>query len=328
MALANQQNKDAWINIPITASPDYVTKLALLLKYGSDGVNPYTSTQASPKWAPLKATLRLWVEYSNEIWNDGFVQAHLNRGLGLTEVASGTAWGGGPCNLNYDNVNDVNVIGDRRVADHLKQISDIFKSVYGAAAINATVRPVLAYQVVAPYRYAAQLSYIEAAYGKPKNYFYAIAGAPYFNLGDADNNPNLSKQDVLNAFSDSITAIQNSGYLSDLITVATYYGLKMAAYEGGPDTFGPNNIQAKKDAMLDPQMTNLVERYLNVWYQKGGDQFNWFTLGAGTFRFAVRHVQHHRRPCQSQRTQRTRLPQHPQRSAAPSDRRTRHSRRN
>ena len=283
IALANQQNKDAWINVPITASPDYVLKLAYLIKYGSDGLNPYTSTQANPIWAPLKSGLHLWLEYSNEVWNDGFVQAHINRGLGLTETANGTAWGGGPCHLNYDNVNDVYTIGDRRVADHLKQMSDIFAGVFGAAAINTTVRPILAYQIVAPYRYAAQLSYIEAVYGKPKNYFYAIAGAPYFNLGDADNNPNLSKQDVLDALSASIESYQTGTLLNDLATLSTYYGLKLTAYEGGPDTFGPNNIQAKKDATLDPQMTTLVERYLNIWYSKGGDQFNWFTLGAGSF---------------------------------------------
>ncbi len=282
IALANQQNKDAWINVPITASPDYVTKLANLIKYGSDGLNPYAATQASPKWAPLNSGLHLWIEYSNEVWNDGFIQAHINRGLGLTETASGAAWGGGPCNLNYDNVNDVNTLGDRRVADHLKQISDIFKGVFGAAAINTRIRPVLAYQL-APYRFDTQLRYIEAVYGSPKNYFYALAIAPYFNLGDADANPNLGKQDVLNALSASIDGYQNGVILNDIVTLSTYYGLKMTAYEGGPDTFGPNNIQAKKDATLDPQMQTLTQRYLNIWYGKGGDQFNWFTLGAGSF---------------------------------------------
>ena len=276
VALANQQNKDAWINIPILATNDYVTKLAQLLKYGSDGVNPYTSAQANPVWAPLKSGLHIWVEYSNEVWNDGFVQSHINRGLANAEVSAG----GTP--LNYDGSADLVTLGDRRVAKRLKEFSDIFAGVYGAGSINTTVRPVLAYQL-APFRFNTQLSFIEAVYGKPKNYFYALAVAPYFNLNGADDNPNLSSQDVLNALSASIDGYQNGKILDDVVTLSTYYGIKMAAYEGGPDTFGPNNIAAKKAATLDPQMQNLVQRYLTVWYQKGGDQFNWFTLGAGNF---------------------------------------------
>ena len=250
----------------------------MLLKYGSDGVNPYTAAQANPVWAPLKSGLHVWFEYSNEVWNDGFVQAHINRGLAYNEV-SGTAGG---TTLNYDGTTDLVTLGDRRVAKRLKEFSEIFAGVYGAGAINTTVRPILAYQLAA-YRFNTQLSFIEAVYGKPKNYFYAVAVAPYFNLNGADSNPNLSSQDVLNALSSSIDGYQNSNTLDSIVTLATYYGLKMTAYEGGPDTFGPNNIAAKKAATLDPQMTNLAERYLNVWYQKGGDQFNWFTLGAGSF---------------------------------------------
>ena len=59
--------------------------------------------------------------------------------------------------------------------------------------------------------------------------------------------------------------------------------MKFCAYEGGPDTFGPNTVVAKKAASLDPRMSSLVIRYLDIWYAKGGDQFNWFVLGASNF---------------------------------------------
>ncbi|MEI9984560.1 MAG: hypothetical protein WDN69_15960 [Aliidongia sp.] len=42
----------------VFASDDYVTKLAQLLAYGSDGVNPYTSPQADPVYPPLTPTSR------------------------------------------------------------------------------------------------------------------------------------------------------------------------------------------------------------------------------------------------------------------------------
>jgi fibronectin type 3 domain-containing protein len=67
--LCNETGKDAWINVPRFASDDYITKLAQLFKYGSDGTNPYTSTQASPAWPPLNAGLHVYLEYSNENWN-------------------------------------------------------------------------------------------------------------------------------------------------------------------------------------------------------------------------------------------------------------------
>ncbi len=46
--LANAAKKDLWIGIPYYASDDYITKLAQLFKYGSDGVNPYTSPRQAP----------------------------------------------------------------------------------------------------------------------------------------------------------------------------------------------------------------------------------------------------------------------------------------
>ena len=71
VALANQTHKDLWINVPHLATDDFVTKLAQLIRYGSDGTNPYTTPAASPVWAPLDPTLKVFVEYSNEIWAGG-----------------------------------------------------------------------------------------------------------------------------------------------------------------------------------------------------------------------------------------------------------------
>ncbi len=257
--LANELYKDMWINVPILATDDYVTQLATLLKRN------------------LSPNLKVYVEYSNEVWNDSFMQTHINRRAATNEVAAGGS------TLNYDGSTNNVIWGDRRVAKRLKEISDIFSQVFGAEAINTRIRPVLAYHLVAWHRFDDQLAFINKNYGPPKQFFYAIAVAPYFAIGDADSNPNLTGDQVLAALSSSIDSYQNSSTLQDVQTVATYYGLKLAAYEGGPDTFGPNNIAAKKAATLDLRMKDLVKKYLNIWYSKGGDQFNWFTIGAGSF---------------------------------------------
>ena len=64
-----------WINIPEGATPAYVTDLADLIKYGSDGVNPYTSYQVNPVYPGLNMNLHVYIEWSNETWNYSFTQA-------------------------------------------------------------------------------------------------------------------------------------------------------------------------------------------------------------------------------------------------------------
>ena len=72
IALCNQSGRNLWINVPHLATDDFITKLAQLIRFGSDGRNPYTSTQSSPTFPPLRADLKVFIEYSNEIWSSGF----------------------------------------------------------------------------------------------------------------------------------------------------------------------------------------------------------------------------------------------------------------
>ncbi|MDW8344849.1 MAG: hypothetical protein RMM51_10205 [Verrucomicrobiae bacterium] len=71
VALCNATGRDMWITVPHMATDDYVIKLARLLRYGSDGVEPYSSPQSNPVYPPLAAGRRVFVEYSNEIWSGG-----------------------------------------------------------------------------------------------------------------------------------------------------------------------------------------------------------------------------------------------------------------
>ena len=66
MALANETGKDLYINVPSNVSVSYITNLADLFAYGSDGVTPYTSVQSDPVWKPLNPNLKVYIEFSNE----------------------------------------------------------------------------------------------------------------------------------------------------------------------------------------------------------------------------------------------------------------------
>jgi VCBS repeat-containing protein len=272
--LANVTHKDLWINIPVNATDDYVTQLATLLKN------------------TLDPDLVVYVEYSNELWNAQFTQTAVNKNAAVAEVVAGMS-SGTPSNLFYPGETARNPDGTyvhqwdwafRRIARRIKQISDDFALVWGSSAINNQIRPVLASQFANPSILKAQLQFLQQTYGPPNQYIYAVAGAPYFNLNGQDQQTNLTVDQVLAALSASMT--QQIATMPLYASLATYYGLRDFAYEGGPDTSGPNNIAAKAAASLDPRMENLVIQYLDAWFANGGDLFDWFVAGPTNYNTA------------------------------------------
>ncbi len=258
IALANVHEQDIWINIPVSATDDYVKQLARLLK---NTLNPRS---------------RIYVEYSNELWNGQFTQYNTNRALAEAEVKSNP---NSP--LAYDGSQDANKWMYRRIAKRGKEISDIFRSAFGDTAMMSRIRPVFATQVVLPSNSEEGLKFIDAVYGPPSGYFYAMAGAPYFNLGTQQRVDSLSTDQVLAAMGQSVTDLSRTNQFEKNQALASWYQLRWMAYEGGADTYGPGSIAAKKAANLDPRMQDLCQRYLSNWYQSGGQLFMWYTAGAG-----------------------------------------------
>jgi len=69
--IANQLNKDIWVNIPVRANDAYVRSLAKLLKHN------------------LASGRVVYVEYSNELWNFVFPQATDNLDAAVREAVAG-----------------------------------------------------------------------------------------------------------------------------------------------------------------------------------------------------------------------------------------------
>jgi hypothetical protein len=267
--LANAVHKDVWVNIPIGATDDYVRNLAAMLR---------------DRLAP---DLNIYVEYSNEVWNAGFSQYQTNLNLAKAEVAanpsSNLAWTGpGPTTSA--------TWANRLYARRAKQISDLFRSTWTGAGlddpINTRVRMILGGQASAPSRAADELAYLNQFYGAPKGYLYGVAVAPYINLGSQQKVEGLTKAQVLAALTASLVSYETGGAGQTLVSAfktANSYGLRLEAYEGGIDTFEAASKDAKAAAVLDPQIQSIMTRYLNNWYAKGGDQINWFTVGARSY---------------------------------------------
>jgi hypothetical protein len=140
--LANETGKDLYITLPVMATADYIRNLANLIRYGSDGVNPYTEPVDDPVYPGLNPNLRVYVEWGSEIWNWAFSQGGWAADAGRAAVLEGTPDGQ---IVNFDGKREN---GDFRRWAALKtvQASKLFREVWGDAAMGDRVRVVLEYQ--------------------------------------------------------------------------------------------------------------------------------------------------------------------------------------
>ena len=255
--LARVTGKDIWVNVPAPASDAYVRDLAKFLK------------------ASIPASTKVFVEYSNEVWNWGFLQATYNQMAAEAEVKAGNS------PLNNDGNADKFVWRRRRHAKKTVEIGKTFRSVLGER-----VRPIMSWWAIQPAEYADMLDWLKTTYGEPKNLIDGIAMAPYFNTEKAG--PNASVDELIGAMRRSSDESMNMR--REMIEVAKKYGLEPMCYEGGPDSGGgnPANIANRIRAMRDPRMEELVYRDIkNNWLDQGGGLFMYFTLTSPYSRYGM-----------------------------------------
>lgn len=249
--LGNAAGKDIWINVPVAATDDYVTKLAALLK---ENLNPDRA---------------VYIEYSNEVWNYGFTQAHWNLSAAQVEVANGDT------TYNADKNDNKWYWAQRRVAKRSWQIAKIFASVWGQQAMKTRVR------VVMPEPGLIQYDFLARYYDPhPEFLFYSISfRAPY--MGTSENMPAVTKAQMLSQmrnYSDSTNRHNNKA----LAIAAIYYNVKPITYEGGPSLAGSDFVNEKVAANRDPAMEDLVYHDLyDNWYGVGGGLYCYYNLVGG-----------------------------------------------
>lgn len=129
----NELGRDLYVNVQ-TGDPtaEFMKKLALALKYGTDGKEPYDRPVENPVYPPLNANLRVYFEFMNEcVWN----YSGIYEGIARAQAANNADWQV----LNYDGQ------GEKRAPHRwmgLKtvQFSQAFRDVYGDAAMGDRVR--------------------------------------------------------------------------------------------------------------------------------------------------------------------------------------------
>ena len=289
--LCNETGRDMWICIPAGATDAYVANVANLIAFGGDGINPYTSPHASPAYPPLNPSLKLYVEYSNEVWNTAgaFTQSATNHNAAISEVQAG----GSPLNFDGD-TGDWNWAA-RRTAKRTVEISNIFRNVFGSAAMMARVRPVLESQEgYVGFWLLQQTHMLEDYYNNPNRvttahppsyYVYGGGGSAYYNPDNGSGTLSLSNVWTSDSFDNSVWAPTCQ---SDANYDLPAYG-KRIAYEGGPSMDNTGHSETiKSQAWSDPAMTTCVSSHQTTWDQNGGDLLCYFD-STGDYQWAFTH---------------------------------------
>jgi hypothetical protein len=194
--LANETGRDLYLTTPVEADDDYLTNLAKLLKYGSDGVRPYDSPEANPKFPPLNSNLCAYIEIGNEIWNWAFSSTGAAQDISYSEVQKQTPVGK---IINYDGKATKGIVSLRRwLAARTVQASETFHKVYGDEAFGQRFRPLLEFMYANGQQTAAvSFDFLDAYYNNgegdfvkqphPANYYiWGGGGAGYYGVGNGE----------------------------------------------------------------------------------------------------------------------------------------------
>ncbi len=273
--LANQTQRDLWINVPVAADDDFVTKMAQALRYGTDGTNPYTSPQAHPIYPPLDAGLNVYVEFANETWNyaGGFWCFYVLMDIVKKLPASHPI-------KAIDPQNNIYYTAYRYTAYRISQISDLFRSVFGDADMMQRVRPQLMWQKGTGGTFGegfTQMCWLDAYGGKQhpprtvRSYIHGAGGSAYYGVNKLSANPD--QYFAAGNYPDTKTVL---AFRNDAMA-AKNWGVQRVAYEGGDGVDGLPTAQILA-INADPRMKTMTEFMQNYYAQQGGDLLMYYTV--------------------------------------------------
>lgn len=289
IAFANATGKDVWINVPALATDDYVCRLARLFHYGEQGdksdstCNPSASAGTATT-APLGPNTKLYVEFSNEIWNSGFQQWHdvFCMVWGVPDYPGGTCSVTAPTSaiavaalaktsLPWDDGNTYDK-ASQLAALFTKRDSDMFRTVFGCqSGASCQVKILHNVQAASPVEVDSGFTFLKTVYGSVSAIVDDMAVAPYFNIDDTANASTVDgifanlDSTVLASVSSSGNAIVN--WLKADLLEANKFGLPLIAYEGGQGLYQSqtDNTTQLIAAQHDPRMFTETQKAFALW---------------------------------------------------------------
>lgn len=242
--LCNRQQADAWFCMPHLADDGYVRSFAELVK------------------ARLAPPLRVYLEYSNEVWNGQFPQSRYAAEQGIKA-------GLGPPQRPWE-------AGWHFTARRSLEIFRIWEEVLGGRERLVRVLPSQAAN--------AEVSRQVCDFEQAAEQADALAIAPYLTLVlSSKSKPTASEaaawsvEQVLDHV-EGVCLPQSIRWMRESQAVARQRGLSLVAYEAGQHLVGV--LGAENDERLTwllqaanahPRMGEIYRRYYEAWVQEGGD---------------------------------------------------------
>lgn len=237
--LCNRLNKDAWICVPHAANDQFITQMARLFR---DSLNP---------------NLKIYIEYSNEVWNSIFPQNQHADSVGNALGYGGQAWDRG-WKYTAKRSADVFQIFENEFVDDSR-----FIKVIPTQAANSWVTNYIMER------------FSEAQYNPTNIKADAIAVAPYYG-GVADDFVNAntyttcSVSDILDSMASTLSDSYN--WMDENRVVADTFNVDLIAYEGGQHlvTYQQNNdtawVNKLKATQRDMRIRDQYCDYFSHWY--------------------------------------------------------------
>ena len=261
--LANQTNTDPWFTMPHLATDEYVENFASYVKQN------------------LKSDLKVYVEYSNEVWNNNFEQAN---------------WVDKQAQQEWSN-SDLN--GEDWYSKRTTEVVEIWDDVFSNSEKVIGVMAAQSANVEAGER-LLDYNWSNDSLSHDDTGIDAIAINAYFGryIGEPSNEAELKSwlNESDGGLNNLFKEINEGGLLSNspeggalagatdnikaYVDLAEAENLPLLAYEGGQHLAPMGNLKSDRgivdlfiEANSDSRMGKIYEDYVSDWYSLGGDQF-------------------------------------------------------
>lgn len=250
--LANEAKKDIWINIPHQADDNYIVQLAMFLEENLNGQS------------------KIYLEYSNEVWNSIFQQntyaSERGEALGFTGEPWERAW--------------------KYTAYRSAAVFSLFE---GTMDADERLIKIIPSQSANPWLSNQLISYFNDPQFNPTRVKAdALAIAPYFAGSVANEIVNnnevntITPTEIVSRMEISLMRTQDD--IDANLAVALVNNLKLITYEGGQHlvgTGGNENIDILTQKLIaanhHPDLERVYCDYLDYWYENNSELFTHFS---------------------------------------------------
>ena len=243
--LANQLKADAWFAMPYQASDEYIAAFsAYIAKY-------------------LDPSLKAYVEYSNESWNNIFIHRRYAIEQGLKQALDTHPETAG-------------------IKFYAKRSAEVFK--LWEQSFNGSSRLV---RVLSGWSANPQLTSQLLSYRDTHQVTDAFAIAPYFYADLDALREAKTVDDIFTAIDDNRSRYGLTASLQHIkqqVALSKEFGVELIAYEGGQHLvdWETRTVEQHPNPLLyaanrDPRMGQRYEQYLDAWQRLGGKTFVHFS---------------------------------------------------